>query len=94
MNIINIIKGWIYKVKHFDALEKQCKMLKSELNEIIRLNYNASMHSMLKDDYNKLLSKYDFTCKTLSDTQRNYQKVCKENRHLEKEIERLKNYGV
>lgn len=94
MNIIKIIKGWIYKIKHFDALEKECRTLKSELNEIIRLNYHASIHSMLKNDYNNLLNKYDFTCKTLSDTQRNYQKVCNEKRHLEKEIELLKKYGV
>jgi len=33
MNIIKIIKGWIYKVKHFDALEKECRTIKSELNE-------------------------------------------------------------
>lgn len=92
MGIVKTIKRWIYKIKHFDALEKQCKMLKSELNDVIRLNYNASMHRMLQDDYEKLSIKHDFTCKVLSDTERNYRNVCQENRHLEKEIERLKNY--
>lgn len=55
MGIIKTIKGWIYKIKHFDALVKQCKMLKSELNDVIRLNYNASEHRMLQDDYEKIV---------------------------------------
>ena len=37
------------------------------------------------------VSSTDFGCdKELADVKKKYEKVCKENRHLEREIERLK----
>ena len=71
MGIIKTIKGWIYKIKHFDALEKQCKMLKSELNDVIRLNYNAAEHPI--DHLHSVLCDFDFNI--VFDPQPEYAKV-------------------
>ena len=83
--------NWIQKIRYYNLMDRLVKSQKKTIDELITEN---SMKDLLintlrqteKDsaEHRKRMSK------ELAEVKKKYEKVCKENRHLEREIERLK----
>ena len=91
---MNIIKEWRHKLQHYDCLVKERDALRRELNDVIRMNFDAHKARNVEYEKQKLERTVADKDKEIQALKKKYEKVCQENRHLEKEIERLKNYRI
>ena len=75
----------------YNTLDKQLQFMTRE-NESLRKANNRLSEQI--NGYNGRQKESDGVQKELNSLRKKYDKVCQENRHLEKEIERLKNHRI
>ena len=83
--------NWIQKIRYYNLMDR---LVKSQKNTIDELNSTLCkkntiinrMETAQKTDAESI----ERMSKELAEVKKKYEKVCKENRHLEREIERLK----
>lgn len=83
--------NWIQKIRYYNLMDR---LVKSQKNTIDELNSTLCkkntiinrMETAQKTDAESI----ERMSKELAEVKKKYEKVCKENRHLEREIDRLK----
>lgn len=83
--------NWIQKIRYYNLMDRLVKSQKKTIDELIEDNATKdSTVNLLRKIVMELAEYKERTDKELADVKKKYEKVCKENRHLEREIERLK----
>ena len=83
--------NWIQKIRYYNLMDRLVKSQKKTIDELIEDNTTKdSTINLLRKMVIELADYKERTDKELAEVKKKYEKVCKENRHLEREIERLK----
>lgn len=83
--------NWIQKIRYYNLMDRLVKSQKKTIDELIEDNATKdSTINLLRKMVMELADYKERTDKELAEVKKKYEKVCKENRHLEREIERLK----
>lgn len=83
--------NWIQKIKYYNLMDRLVKSQKNTIDELITDNARKdSLINLLRKTEEDSADLIERTNKELAEVKKKYEKVCKENRHLEREIERLK----
>lgn len=83
--------NWIQKIRHYNLMDRLVESQKEIIDELTTDNARKdSLINLLRkmeEDSAEHIERID---KELAEVEKKYEKACKENRHLEREIERLK----
>lgn len=83
--------NWIQKIKYYNLMDRLVKSQKNTIDELITDNARKdSLINLLRKTEEDSADLIERTNKELAEVKKKNEKVCKENRHLEREIERLK----
>lgn len=83
--------NWIQKIRYYNLMDRLVKSQKKTIDELIEDNATKdSTINLLRKAEEISAEHVERTDKELAEVKKKYEKVCKENRHLEREIERLK----
>lgn len=83
--------NWIQKIRYYNLMDRLVKSQKKAIDELIEDNTKKdSLISLLRKKEKDNAKHVERMDKELAEAKKKYEKVCKENRHLEREIERLK----
>lgn len=83
--------NWIQKIRYYNLMDRLVKSQKNTIDELITDNARKdSLINLLRKTEEDSADLIERTNKELAEVKKKYEKVCKENRHLEREIERLK----
>lgn len=83
--------NWIQKIRYYNLMDGLVKSQKETIDELMTDNARKDSLINLLRQMEKVSDEHvERTNKELADVKKKYEKVCKENRHLEREIERLK----
>lgn len=85
---------WLEKIRDYDTLKQEVEMLRDNLNATIKMNFDALHSHRVEVEKERLESDMRHKDIEYQELKKKYEKVCQENRHLEREIERLKLYRV
>lgn len=83
--------NWIQKIRYYNLMDRLVKSQKKTIDElttdIARKDSLIRLLRKMEEDSAEHIERIN---KELAEVKKKYEKVCKENRHLEREIERLK----
>lgn len=83
--------NWIQKIKYYNLMDRLVQSQKKTIDELTTDNTRKdSLINLLRKMEKDSAEHVERTNKELSEVKKKYEKVCKENRHLEREIDRLK----
>lgn len=83
--------NWIQKIRHYNLMDRLVESQKEIIDELTTDNVRkGSLINLLRKMENDSAEHIERMSKELAEVEKKYEKVCKENRHLEREIERLK----
>lgn len=83
--------NWIQKIRYYNLMDGLVKSQKKTIDELIKDNATKdSTINLLRKIVMELSEYKEHTDKELVEVKKKYEKVCKENRHLEREVDRLK----
>ena len=83
--------NWIQKIRYYNLMDRLVKSQKKTIDELITDNARKdSLINLLRKMEEDSAEYTQRMSKELAEVKKKYEKVCKENRHLEREIERLK----
>ena len=82
--------NWIQKIKYYNLMDRLVKSQKNTIDELITDNARKdSLINLLRKTEEDSADLIERTNKELAEVKKKYEKVCKENRHLEREIATL-----
>lgn len=83
--------NWIQKIRYYNLMDRLVQSQKKTIDELTTDNATKdSTINLLRKMVMELAEYKEHTDKELAEVKKKYEKVCKENRHLEREIDRLK----
>ena len=83
--------NWIQKIRHYNLMDRLVQSQEEVIDELTTdIARKDSLIRLLRKMEEDSAEHVERTDKELSEVEKKYEKVCKENRHLEREIERLK----
>lgn len=83
--------NWIQKIRYYNLMDRLVKSQKKTIDELITDNARKdSLINLSRQTEKDSAEHIERMSKELAKVKKKYEKVCKENRHLEREIERLK----
>ena len=83
--------NWIQKIRYYNLMDRLVKSQKKTRDELVSENSMKDLLiNTLRQTEKDSAEHRERMSKELAEVKKKYEKVCKENRHLEREIERLK----
>lgn len=83
--------NWIQRIKYYNLMDRLVQSQKKTIDKLTTDNARKdSLINLLRKTEKDSAEHIERTDKELAEVKKKYEKVCKENRHLEREIERLK----
>ena len=83
--------NWIQKIRRYNLMDRLVESQKETIDELTTgIARKDSLIRLLRKMEKDSAEHIERTDKELAEVKKKYEKVCKENRHLEREIERLK----